>query len=471
MTTTTPPKQNFSVNGKTYSAPDQVTANQLAAADLGVTIPGASGKTPLSSTGIVQGAAPAGSTDNGDGTFTSSTGIKYTSGPSTDKVGRYPSSSAGASDSTTLDQSETPESEESIQSRIEDSYATQISAINSVKADLLQKQGVVNANNEGRTRATAASSGVLGQDIGNENQDSAAAESAAANKAIEDASASEIAALQSKASDTAESEYNTEKGNYQTYLKSKISDTQAKVGTIAASTPLEDLPQTEYDSLYASAGFDNPDEFNAYYEASRTAALQGVKLTGSDTTGYYMPVVGADGKVSYQNVIKAKPVPISGSQYGNYVYDPTTGDVQAVSQGSTSKVITSGGRLWLVPMKNGSPTGGAAQALTPQSAGSTAKVGWDKASTDQQLAVQSWIEGQAGGDTASEQHYLQVVQSNPDAFLTALNSAFEAGTYIPAALDSTATDSSAADAAAQSAQDAADAAANSADSVDTGGSN
>lgn len=426
--------------------------------------------TPMNSAGVVQSQAPAGSTPNNDGTHTSPSGVQYTQPPASDSVGRYPTDPG---DGINLVGNAAPEDPSAITARISDEYAQEVAAIKSITADQIASQDKVNAQDEGATRATSAATGVLGSDMGNDNQTRAQEQSQSADQQIQSSEESQLAGIQQNISTAAEGEYTTEKSAYTTALQNKISSTQSTIQSMAANTPLSSLSQNEYDSLYASAGFDTPEEFNAYYTAAGQAAKLGTKLVGSDAVGYFLPQIDpTSGNVTYSNVIMPKPT--AGSQYGTYQYNPTTGNVETVSPGTTGKIITSGGQLWLVPMQNGSPTGGKAVPLTQKTTGtgSSTKGGWSKATIDQQLAVQSTImsEAQAANYTQDQTNAaIEAVQSDPTKFLDVLNVAFDSGTYQPTALDSTGsgqTDDSAATAAESAASDAEDAADNASNNSD-----
>lgn len=358
---------------------------------------------------------------------------------STPPVARYPTgydSAAGVTndvDSAENDYvtSTTPEDPNAVAARVSAEYAAQLAAIKTRYAALTSNQEVTNTSNAGKTRAVNAASGVLGQDFGNANDANTAAAGQQALATISAEEGNEEGAVYSGENTEINGQLDKEKTTNQsalqqklTYLQGVATQAQAKVQSIAANTPLDTLDQTTYDTLYKQAGFDTPDEFNTYYEASRTAALQGAKLVGSDTVGYFIPTVGSDGTTTYKNVIPAKPTVINGSQYGNYVLG-ADGNVTQVSPGQQTKIITSGGRLWSVDLKTN-----AATPLTSASSGA-GKTGWQQASIDQQLAVQAWITKNASSSGKDPSTYVSQVQSDPDAFLYALNQALDAGIYSP----------------------------------------
>lgn len=385
------------------------------------------------------------------------------------KVPRYPSANVSGNDPVAgaeakfLESAPKPNLDE-IESQIRDSMGSEISTIKSMYADMLAKQDITNKQREGRTRASSAAGGVLGTDFGNAEQNQAKGESDAANSAIYNEEMNKLAALDNSALSQGRTIYESRLGTYQgaqkdniQFRKDAISKTHQMLSSIAATTKLEDLPQAQYDSLYANSGFSTPEEFNAFYDASRMATLQGTKLVGDASTGFYIPQLGSDGQLTYKNVIK--PI-IKPSQYGAFQFDPSTGDVKSVAP-AMPKIVSSGGRIWSID-----PTTNKAVALTSASAGAGGKVGWGKANLDQQIAAQSWIEQEAqkGGRDASP--YLKQIKDDPDAFLQALQGASEAGIYVPAALS---VDSSDAQTAAATAEDAAANAQQAADDAAAGG--
>jgi len=396
----------------------------------------------LNALGVVDGPAPAGSQKSANGNYVSPSGIQYTGSPDSSRATRYDVGGGSATDaleSTILNNAQ-PESEADIQARIEAGYAQEIAAIKATYAGIMSGQVAVGQQNAGRTRASAAASGVLGQDIGNSEQASQAATEQQAEATIAAEEAAKEGDVYGQINTQAENEYQTERANFNTaqnnelsYLQTRAKDTQAQVASIAATTDLSKLDQATYDSLYAKAGFDTPDEFNAYYNASRQAALQGVKLVGDSTTGFYMPVVDSSGNVSYKNVIKGKPITGSIGTGGAYIYDPTTGQVQTV-QPTVNKIITSGGILYSV-----NPTTNKATPLTKKSSSTSSKVGWgdDLQST---LAVQSYAEGNADaynkkyGTSYTPDQLIAAAKSSPDAFLVILNEALGSGVYNPTAV-------------------------------------
>lgn len=385
------------------------------------------------------------------------------------KVPRYPTTGADAPGST-VDGAESayqaasaPEDPATVAKRVEANFAGVLAAIKTRYAALTNAQGIKNEAASGRTRATQAASGTLGGDFGNEALANTDESNQAALGSIAAEEANAEAGVGSQINTQVESEIQSQRGTSQkalqdriTYLSGVADKARSQIGTISATTDLSTLPQDTYDSLYQKAGFDTPEEFNAYYEASRNAALQGVKLVGDSATGYYMPSVGKDGTVSYKNVIGAKQELVSGSQYGNFAYDPTSNTVKTISPGQSTQIKSAGGQLWAVDVKTNT-----AKPITPKYSG-VDKVGWSKASVDQQLAVQRTIEAEAKAAGKDPAPYLTAVQQNPDAFLTTLNGAVDAGYYVPVSVSQTGSpmDTSAADAAAATATDAADAAAN-----------
>lgn len=390
------------------------------------------------------------------------------------KVARYPTTDTNASGTpvdaaeTAYETSTTPEDPAALNARIAATYQTQLAGIQSYYAGLKTTQDAaqqtVNDKNAGRTRATAAASGVLGSTFGDaqENTTDQAGRDAMGlvDSGIAGDESNAEAAVYGKIADTTNTELDAEKAanttalqNRITYLQNVATQARSQTQTVAASTSLDDLSQEQYDDLYAKSGFSNADEFNTFYEAARTAALQGVKLTGDSTTGYYMPTVGADGSVSYKNVIKGTPQVVNGGQYGTYQLDPSSGSVTQLSPGQTTKIYSSGGQLFSVDMTTHKAT-----PITQKISTSTDKIGWGK---DEQstLAVQSWVENNIDdynsthGTTYTPTQLLGIVKTNPDAFLEALNQAFQAHIYLPSSL---LPDTSGSDAAASAATDAAD---------------
>ena len=391
---------------------------------------------------------------------------------SSTKVARYPS--AGVSSSSKVDDDENDyqnaskqESYNDIEQRILGSYSSEIAAIKAAEAAALTAQAPINAQAEGRTRASSAASGTLGTDFGNSQQGAAEKTSSDNNNKIVSDYETKINDLQNQAAQQAESEYSGERSSAQQAAKDKITydqqqqaTTQSKIQQIAAATSLDDLSQDEYDSLYANSGFSSGDEFNAYYNAARQAAIQGTKLVGDSTTGWYVPQIDSNGNLTYKNVIK--PI-VKPTATGAYQFDPDTGEVKTIA-GAQNKIITSGGRIWSID-----PTTNKATALTSRVAtAADGKVGYQKATVDQQLAVHAWIESQPGSD-AQKQQALANVQSSPDYFMTALNGALQSGIYVPAAVSSDSSDDAASADAEQAAQDAEDAADNLQNDQDSGG--
>lgn len=396
----------------------------------------------------------------------------------TTKVARYPSAKATTTDPVqgAEDQYQSaskPESYADVEKRIVNSYSSEIAAIRANSAAQLAAQDPLNKANEGRTRAASAGSGTLGTDFGNGEMTEAEKASQRANDLIRTDAQAKEGAITSKAGEEARADYNTERTTGQAALKDKIgyakdavSQVQSKIQTIAAATKLDDLSQNEYDSLYAHSGFNSPEEFNAFFEAAHTAALQGTKLVGDATTGYYVPQIDpATGGLTYKNVIK--PI-VKPTQYGAYEWDPTSGEVKTIAQ-AQPKIMTSGGRIWSIDPK----TNKAVPLTARVAAAAGGKVGYEKANLDQQLAVHAWIESEAEKSGRDASAYLTQVKTDPNAFMEALNGALQSGIYVPAAVSQDSTDTSAADAsaanAAQAAQDAADAAANSAANGGDGG--
>lgn len=415
--------------------------------------------------------APAGSVQTSDAPVlgpaapgASSTG----SGAAATKVPRYPSTvtpggtptpNAVDAAETAYQTSTTPETPEAVSARVGAMYAQELAGIKAHFADVMAGEKVTSANSTGRTRASAAAGGVLGMDFGNQELDATDKVNKQNEQNVSDQESAAEGAVYSKENTDVENELQSQKTTNQTalqqkisYLKDQATAAQSQVATIAGTTALADLPQDTYDSLYQKAGFDTPEEFNAYYEAAHNAALMGVKLVGDATTGYYTPQIDpSTGQISYNNVIKAKkdPIAISGSQYGNYVYNQDSGEITTVSPGQQYQIKSAGGQLWRIENSSGKAT-----PLTPKYTGVT-KVGWDHATVDQQLAVQRWIEDQSQQEGKDPSTYIKQVQGDQTAFLTALNASLDAGYYTPITVQQTGTDTSADDAATQ-AQNAAD---------------
>ncbi len=373
-----------------------------------------------------------------------------TSGSTATRTPRYPTNStapgstpgstpatpavAGGSaiESTTQDylNSLQPESADTITKRISDMYAQQIAAIKARYAGISNAQTTVNTNNAGKTRAANAASGVLGQDFGNANDANTAQVGQNALDLIQQEQGNEEAGVYTKENTDINTALDKRRTDASSALSARLSSlkdvatqAQTKVQSFAGTTALEKLPQNVYDTLYKQAGFDTPEEFNAFYEASRNAALAGTKLVGDSNVGFYIPQVGSDGITTYKQVIDPKPTTFTGGQYGTYAL--VNGQVQTVSPGQQTKVMSSGGRLWSVDLKTN-----AATPLTPKYTG-VEKTGWQQATVDQHLAAQKWVTDnakKAGKDPAT---YMQQIQQDPDAFLYVLNQALDSGIYAP----------------------------------------
>ncbi len=388
--------------------------------------------------------------------------------PQTTQVTRYPtsSSSTGSAGVTAAQnaygESVKPESDASIEARIQSEYSGELAAIRSKYADITAQHLTSDKAQEGRTRANASAEGTLGGDFGNAEQSTAERATADDIASVKAQQAAEEAGVGTAVRTATEAERQAQKGTYQQSLKEnvgtaqqKVKDTQSMIQQVAAATDLNSLDQKEYDTLYANSGFDTPELFNKFYEASHQAAIAGTKLLGDATTGYYVPQVGPDGQLSYKNVI---PAIVKPTQYGAYTFDANTGEVKTIAP-AQPKIVSSGGRLWSVDPKTNE-----AKALTSATAASGGKVGWQAANTDQHLAVVSYAENQANaynkkyGTSYTPQQIISAAQSNPDAFLTVLNLAAGSGIYNPASVyvDPASQDTSTMDAATQAAQDAAD---------------
>lgn len=408
--------------------------------------------------------------DNGEtktysGAVTPEEGLYYATGsttPDTTKVTRYPSSTStsGTSGVTAANKayqaSITPESDADIESRIQGEYADSLAAIRSKYADITAEHMTDDKAQEGRTRAASSANGTLGGDFGNAQQSTAERATSNDLQSVRDAQAADEESVLSQVRSGVESERQGQKATYQkatsdnlAAAQQKVKDTQAMIQQVAGATSLDQLDQSEYDTLYANSGFESPELFNSFYEAAHQAALSGTKLLGDATTGYYVPQVGADGQVSYKNVI---PAIVKPTQYGAYTFDASTGDVKTIAP-AQPKIVSSGGRLWSIDPKTND-----AIALTPASAASTGKVGWQSANTDQQIAAYSFIEREATSAGKDPKHYLDLMRSNPDAFLVALNGAVQAHLYTAAAV--TPYDQVQTDSTDSSNQDAIDAATN-----------
>lgn len=388
---------------------------------------------------------------------------RYPTGYTAPAGGGTPSSSIDDAESA-VEASTTPEDPATVQARVASQYASEISAIQSYYNGLTSQQGVTNKNNSGKTRALNATSGVLGSSFGNANDENTETANNAALGYIADEESNQEASVYGQENSEVDSELNTEKAanqtglqNRLTYLQNAATQARSQIQTVAGTTPLESLSQDAYDSLYQQAGFNTPDEFNAFYTASAAAAAAGTKLVGDSNTGYYTVGVGANGQPTYTNVIKGTPTTFTGGQYGTYTLG-ADGEVTQVSPGQTTKIYSSGGQLWSVDTQTNKAT-----PLTQKAAGVTGgKVAWGD-DTSSTLAVQSWIESdnltsynQANGTNYTPDQMMSMVQSNPDAFVQALNQALDAGLYVPTNVSP----GSSANAAAQSAQDAEDAADN-----------
>ncbi|MDE1944835.1 MAG: hypothetical protein KGI03_00985 [Patescibacteria group bacterium] len=405
---------------------------------------------------------------------------------STPAVGRYPSGYQPPSSvpgqtptpQSATDKAETaymsataPEDPSAITSRIHSEYQAEIDAIKQYYNGVLASQQVAGQELAGKTRATAAASGELGQDIGTAQQYSAGETEVAAEQSIAEAAAKDVGAVTSKEAAAIEGEIQGQKSTYQgalgkavTYAGQRASTAQAQLSTIAGSYALNDLPQNLYDSLYEASGFSTPQQFNTYYNAARVAAQTGGKTLGDAKTGVYQQqldgtwkkiIPGSDNSIvgdptsglysrqedgSYKQVI----APQLKAAAGVGIYNPTTGEIVH----ATPKIVSSGGVIYSVD-----PTTNRAIQLTANKTGWTATGG---AADQEKAAIMSYLTSL--GTTIDYNATLKKIQSDPTTYYNALGSASQSGYFTPINLGAAGTNQ--ADAAAQAAQEAADAAAN-----------
>lgn len=413
--------------------------------------------------------------------------------PANTAVGRYPSTYtppvAGAAPAppatSSTDKAEStyqsdaaPQSDADISSNVQGLYASEIASIQNYYQGLLGQQGIVNQNESGKTRATAAAQGELGQDMGNaaeSNQDDTnaaanakiVAEEGQAEGAVTDKEASAI--LSTEQSQTANKIAADEQAI--TYQSQRSQTAQTQMQTIAGTTDLATLPQDEYDSLYAAAGFATPEQFNTYYNALRSSALTGGQTLGDATTGVFQKQIdgtwkniipaqgtigdpttgvyqkGSDG--TYQQVIKPQTKVGSIGAAGSYIYDPSTGGVTTIKP-QAPKIVSSGGVIYSVD-----PTSGQATQLTANKTGWTAT---GSSADNEKASIMSYVDSLKLSD-ADSQSLQQSIQSNPQAYYTALGNAAQSGFYnAPASIPTNPDTQDATDNASNAAQDASDAA-------------
>lgn len=393
--TAAPAKQNYQVNGKTYSATSQAAANQAAAADLGVTVPGASTVSP---------AATPRYPSSGDTTTTS---------PADSAESTYQSDSAA-------------EPEGDIASRVASEYSGEISSIQNYYNTLISQATTANTEASGKERATESAEGELGSPIGNtaeQAQDNANLENSESVVAAEN---NAEGAVEGQEASQTESEITAERGQQQTadqnavtYAQDKATQTQTQIATVAGTTALSDLPQDEYDALYEASGFTTPQQFNDYYQAMATAAKTGAKTIGDATTGVWQQQ--ADG--TWKSVIPAPLKTGSLGANGGYVFDPNSGQVTTVSP-TTPKIVSSGGIIYAID-----PSTNEATPLTSKTGGSKGS-GWDGTGTgtDQEKAgIMSYLSSL--GSTIDMQATLKKIESDPDTYYQALGAASQNGYY------------------------------------------
>lgn len=377
----------------------------------------------------------------------------------------------------------TPEDPTAVANRIAGQYASEIAAIRNLYAGLTSQQQTSNVNESGKTRARVAASGELGQDMGDAQQQSQEDINNQKLAAISDEEQAKEAAVYTGAATTAESEIQAEKQNQLSALQGKLTfqesqqqNAQDQMRTVASTYDLAGLPQNLYDSLYESSGFATPEEFNAFYNASRASALTGGKTIGDATTGVWQQQLDGSWKVivpgaktigdpttgvwqlqsdgTYKNIIQAQPKFGSIGAGGSYMYDPSTGKVQTIKP-AANKIVSSGGVVYAID-----PTTNKATQLT------TTQNGWQGAkgaAGDQEKAsIYSYVSS-LNLPADQSKALLSAIQSNPDAYYTALGNASQSGFYTPVTVSPgtppPADTQNAADAAANAAQDATDAAA------------
>lgn len=390
---------------------------------------------------------PLGTTPN-SGTDTA-TG-RYPTGYTAPAQGAAPAtSSTDQAESTYLTDS-TPQSDSEIASNVQGLYAGEISSIQNYYNGLLGQQNIINTNNEGKTRATDSAEGELGSDMGNADESNA---SAAAETASGDIVSQENNAEGSVTNEEASATLSQEASQEQTklaadvqnigYQSTKAQTAQSQIQTIAGTTDLASLPQDEYDSLYEAAGFATPEQFNTYYNAARQSALTGGKTIGDASTGVWQqqangtwtnvipsgttigdPTTGVYAKQSdgsYSQVIAPQNKVGTIGAAGSYIYNPSTGQVQTIAP-AAPKIVSSGGVIYSV-----NPTTGTATQLTANKTGWTATGG---SADNEKAGIMSYVNslGLSSDQAAALQ---QSIQSNPQAYYTALGNAAQAGYYTP----------------------------------------
>lgn len=426
---------------------------------------------------------------SGQKTGTETVGSQDGGAPSSAATGRYPTGytapavapAAPAQSSqdqaeTSYQQSTAPEDPAVIQNRVEGEYSGEIASIKNYYAALTASQNTVNANNSGKTRATASSQGELGQDIGNAEQANTETSNEAALDSITKEEQAAEGTVEGNVASTVESEISSERATGQaaaaqkiTYLSQQAQQAQSQIATVAAVTDLASLPQDEYDSLYEASGFSTPEQFNTYYSAVRQSALTGGKTIGDATTGVYQQqqdgtykkvIPGTAGTVgdpttgvwqlqsdgTYKNVIPAQPKIGSIGTGGSYVYDPSSGNITTIKpQASQYKSV--GGVLYAVDPTTNKAT---AIASSPSNASGWAST---KSGSDQEKAAILSYTNSLGLSKTQSDALTEAIKTNPDAYYSALGNAAQGGFYTNLNVSPGAPG---ADAAAQDMQDAAD---------------
>lgn len=333
--------------------------------------------------------------------------------------------------------------------RIQDEYASEIASIQQYYRGLVSRQDVSNVASAGRVRAMAAAKGELGQDIGASEQSKEEAagqervgfitrEEQAKEAAVYGAETAQIESeiLQEKKDKTAADLKRIE------FLKTQADSARQKMQTIAGATDLKDLPQKEYDALYEASGFANPNEFNTFYAAMRQSALTGGQTIGDASTGVWQkqadgtwktvipgqkvvgdPTTGvwkqkADGE--YYNVIPAAPkIGAIGAQ-GSYIYKD--GQITTIKP-AAPKIVSSGGVIYSVDVSSGK-----AKQLTSNIQGWQGAKG--SAGDQEKAAILSYVHS-LGLPQDQADKLNKSIQSNPDAYYTALGNASQSGFYTP----------------------------------------
>lgn len=409
---------------------------------------------------------------------TSTAAGRYPTNYTAPPAGTTTQSPADAAESTYLSDS-TPQSDAAISANVSSLYASEIASIQQYYNGLLGQQAIVNTNESGKTRATASAEGELGQDQGNALQANQDATNSAANaNIVAEEGQAEGAVTDKEASATLSAEQSQQATKLAAdtqaigYQNTKMAAAQQQIQTVAGTTDLASLPQDEYDSLYEASGFTTPEEFNAYYTASRQSAITGAKILGDTTSGVWQqqgngtwknvipsqntigdPTTGVYSKQSdgtYKQVIAPQVKVGSIGAAGSYIYDPSSGNVQTIGP-AANKIVSSGGVIYSVD-----PATNKATQLTAN------KTGWQSTTAgadNEKAAIMSYVNS-LGLSTSDSAALVQSVQSNPQAYFTALGNASQAGYYIPTTVgtgDGTTQDAT--DAATNAAQDATDAAA------------